>query len=157
MLNLLMDLQREFKLTYLFIAHDLSVVQRVSDRIVVMYLGQFAEVAPRDRLYSTPRHPYSRALLSAVPIPDPDASDRRTQVLLAGDQPSPANPPSGCRFHSRCPRAQERCKAEVPRLRPAWDDPPTHLVACHYPLRDGEQLVDRPGRPTGATDRGAAT
>jgi oligopeptide/dipeptide ABC transporter ATP-binding protein len=141
-LNLLMDLQTEFNLTYVFIAHDLSVVQQVSDRVMVMYLGRAAEIAPVERLYSTPRHPYTSALLSAVPIPDPNASDSRRQVILTGDVPSPVNPPMGCRFHPRCPKAQDVCRVEVPPLAPAFDDPPSHRVACHFPLADGEQLAD---------------
>jgi oligopeptide/dipeptide ABC transporter ATP-binding protein len=141
-INLLTDLQREFTLTYLFIAHDLSVVEQVSDRVMVMYLGRVAEVAGVDRLYRTPRHPYTSALLSASPIPDPDASDRRRQIILTGDVPSPADPPSGCRFHPRCPRAQDRCRVETPPLATVFDDPPSHQVACHFPLADGEQLAD---------------
>jgi oligopeptide/dipeptide ABC transporter ATP-binding protein len=141
-INLLTDLQAEFTLTYLFIAHDLSVVEQVSDRVMVMYLGRVAEVAPADQLYRTARHPYTSALLSASPIPDPDASDRRRQIILTGDVPSPVDPPSGCRFHPRCPKAQERCRVETPRLASAFTDPASHQVACHFPLADGEQLAD---------------
>ena len=104
-INLLMDLQHDFDLTYLFIAHDLAVVEQVSHRVMVMYLGQIAEMAPSDELYARPRHPYTAALLSAVPIPNPDVSDRRHQIVLIGDIPSPAAPPPGCRFHTRCPAA----------------------------------------------------
>ncbi|HYP46321.1 MAG TPA: oligopeptide/dipeptide ABC transporter ATP-binding protein [Propionibacteriaceae bacterium] len=155
-INLLTDLQSEFDLTYLFIAHDLSVVQQVSDRVMVMYLGQVAEIAPADQLYTRPRHPYTGALLSAVPIPDPDASDRRSQIILSGDLPSPADPPSGCRFHTRCPKARERCRDEVPLLRPAFGDPPTHVAACHFPLQDGEQLANRTERGLGGAPEAAA-
>jgi oligopeptide/dipeptide ABC transporter ATP-binding protein len=140
--NLLMDLQREFNLTYIFIAHDLSVVQQVSDRVMVMYLGKIAELAPADRLYATPRHPYSSALLSAVPIPDPDASDRRRQVVLTGDVPSPVAPPPGCPFHPRCPQARSDCRTVVPPLEPVLQDPDSHRAACLYPLHDGEHLRD---------------
>jgi oligopeptide/dipeptide ABC transporter ATP-binding protein len=148
--NLLMDLQTEFNLTYLFIAHDLSVVEQVSDRVMVMYLGRAAEIAPVDRLYSNPRHPYTSALLSAVPIPDPDVSDRRKQIILTGDVPSPVDPPTGCRFHPRCPKAQDVCKVEVPPLASVFQDPPSHQVACHFPLADGEQLVGTGGGELGA-------
>jgi len=154
-INLLMDLQSEFNLTYLFIAHDLSVVQQVSDRVMVMYLGQVAEIAPAGRLYARPRHPYTSALLSAVPLPDPDASDRRSQVILTGELPSPVNPPSGCRFHTRCPRAQVRCRDEVPLLRSVFDDPPGHVAACHFPLHDDEQLITQSTSSRGAASLGA--
>ena len=148
-INLLMDLQDEFNLTYVFIAHDLSVVEQVSDRVAVMYLGRIAESAPAERLYATPRHPYTSALLSAVPIPDPDASDQRRQIVLTGDVPSPVAPPPGCRFHPRCPKAQDRCRTEAPELRTVFEDPAEHQVACHFPLADGEQLAD--GRLDAAT------
>lgn len=134
-INLMEDLQQEFGLTYLLIAHDLAVVRHISDRIGVMYLGALAEEAEADDLYAMPLHPYTRALLSAVPVPDPLVEDQREQILLAGDLPSPANPPSGCRFHTRCPWRQEtRCDDERPQLRLVQIDgvPESHRVACHW-------------------------
>lgn len=134
-INLLEEVQEQFGLTYLVIAHDLAVVRHISDRVGVMYLGSLVEEADSDDLYSTPLHPYTRALMSAVPIPDPLVEDRREQIILAGDLPSPANPPSGCRFHTRCPwRQEERCDTERPQLRVVDIDgvPATHRVACHY-------------------------
>ncbi|MEU4245043.1 oligopeptide/dipeptide ABC transporter ATP-binding protein [Actinoplanes sp. NPDC026619] len=129
-INLLGDLQESLGLTYLVIAHDLAVVRHISDTIGVMYLGSLVEEAPGDRLYRRPLHPYTRALLSAVPIPDPRVEDRRERILLAGDLPSPANPPSGCRFRTRCPWSQPRCTAERPELR-VFDDS-GQRVACHF-------------------------
>jgi oligopeptide/dipeptide ABC transporter ATP-binding protein len=142
-INLLEDLQEEFHLTYVFIAHDLSVVRHVSNRVAVMYLGKVVELADAKRLYTEPKHPYSGALLSAVPVPDPDRVQERKRVILLGDVPSPIDPPSGCRFHPRCPKAQERCVHEEPPLeRKASGD----LAACHFPLEPGENLADdRPG------------
>jgi len=128
-INLLEDLQQRLGLTYLFIAHDLSVVRHISDRVVVMYLGKVVEVADRQALYEDPLHPYTRALLSAVPIPDPALEARREHTVLRGEVPSPLNPPSGCVFHPRCPRAQGRCSAEVPPLR---EIKPGHRGACHF-------------------------
>jgi peptide/nickel transport system ATP-binding protein len=134
-INLLEELQEQFGLSYLVVAHDLAVVRHISDRIAVMYLGAIAEVAPADELYTTPLHPYTIALLSAIPIPDPVVEERRERILLTGDLPSPANPPAGCRFHTRCPyRQPTRCHDEVPALRSLAVDSvaPDHTVACHY-------------------------
>jgi oligopeptide/dipeptide ABC transporter ATP-binding protein len=131
--NLMEELQSEFGLTYLFIAHDLAVVRHISDRIAVMYLGWIVEVSPAQELYDNPLHPYTISLLSAVPIPDPEVERKRRPILLQGDLPSPANPPAGCRFHTRCPYIQPtRCRDEVPPLR-AIDS--GHLVSCHWAER----------------------
>jgi oligopeptide transport system ATP-binding protein len=127
-LNLLKDLQEEFGLTYLFISHNLQVVQHVSDRIGVMYLGKLVELAPANLLYSEPRHPYTQALLSAIPLPDP--TRKRERILLRGDVPSAINPPSGCRFHTRCPLAQDICSEVEPVFEPKGR--PDHLAACHF-------------------------
>ena len=141
-INLLADLQAEFGLTYLFIAHDLSVVRHVSNNVAVMYLGQLTEISPADDLFTVPRHPYTGALLSAVPLPDPDQSDRREQIILVGDVPSPIAPPSGCRFHPRCPKAAPVCVSTVPALEPKLGDGPGHVAACHLPMAAGEDLAD---------------
>lgn len=125
-LNLLKDLQRDFELTYIFISHDLGVVRHISDRVAVMYLGRIVEIAPSEEIYENPKHPYTEALLSAVPVPDPGHHTNR--IILKGDVPSPANPPTGCAFHTRCPMAMDICKAARPDLKV---EGPSHLVACH--------------------------
>ncbi len=140
-INLLSDLQDQLDLTYIFIAHDLSVVRHVSDRVALMYLGKVVELAPVEAIYQSPRHPYANALLSAVPVPDPGEADRRQRIILAGDVPSPINPPSGCRFHPRCPKAQPRCIDEEPLLVAHTGDPDAHQVACHFPVQAGEDLT----------------
>jgi oligopeptide/dipeptide ABC transporter ATP-binding protein len=130
-INLLDDLQDEFKLTYLFVAHDLSVVRHVSDRIAVMYLGKLMEVSPSEELYTKPIHPYTFALLSAIPIPDPEENRRRERIVVSGEPPNPIDPPSGCVFHPRCPRATDICREVEP---PLARYPNGHLAACHHPL-----------------------
>ena len=129
-LNLLQRLQKQFNLTYLFVSHDLSVVRHVADRIAVMYLGKIVELSDRDELYAAPKHPYTQALLSAVPIPDPKIEKRRQRVILSGDLPSPINIPSGCRFHTRCPMAQQICR----EVEPAFEakEGREHYAACHF-------------------------
>ncbi|MFC4121712.1 ABC transporter ATP-binding protein [Nonomuraea zeae] len=139
-LNLLKDLQDDYGLTYLFIAHDLSVVRHISDRIAVMYLGKIVELAGADELHDAPRHPYTAALLSATAVADPDEAERRQRVILTGDVPSPIDPPSGCRFHPRCPKAREVCASAEPVL-----ESKEHPVACHFPVSAGEDLTA--GRP----------
>lgn len=152
-INLLEDLQDEFNLTLLFVAHDLAVVRHISDRIVVMYLGKVMEIAPAGQLYEEPLHPYTKSLLSAVPIPDPAVERSRERIFLRGDLPSPANPPSGCRFHTRCPFAQtERCPDEVPELRLLRND---QLVACHYAEEIAAgQIQPRPPEEAGVVAEG---
>ena len=141
-INLLEDLQEELNLTYLFIAHDLSIVKHVSDRVAVMYLGRIVEMAPGDGLYLNPKHPYTGALLSAVPVPDPRLAAQKKRIILEGDVPSPIDPPSGCRFHPRCPRAQfPTCREEDPKLEPFHEG---QVAACHFPLED-RAILDTAG------------
>jgi oligopeptide/dipeptide ABC transporter ATP-binding protein len=147
-LNLLSDLQRDFGLTYVFIAHDLNVVRHISDRVMVMYLGKVAELANKNQLYDGPKHPYTGALLSAVPIPDPELGRARKHIVLEGDVPNPINPPSACNFHPRCPRFREgHCDVEHPPLYPFGNG---HVAACHYPLEHwpmSEEEMRRAGTP----------
>jgi oligopeptide/dipeptide ABC transporter ATP-binding protein len=139
-LNLLSALQSELDLTYIFIAHDLSVVRHVSDRVAVMYLGKIVEQAPVEAMWAHPRHPYTDALLSAVPLPDPEHALKRERIILAGDVPSPIHVPSGCRFHPRCPKARPTCVSTEPELGVSMDDFADHVVACHFPVADGEDI-----------------
>ncbi|WP_406112449.1 ABC transporter ATP-binding protein [Kitasatospora purpeofusca] len=133
-INLLEQLQNEFRLSYMFIAHDLSIVRHISDRVGVMYLGKMVEIGTEEEIYSHPTHPYTQALLSAVPVPDPTGREHRERILLSGDIPSPANPPSGCRFRTRCWKAEERCSTEVPLLAvpSTLRGPAAHESACHF-------------------------
>jgi oligopeptide transport system ATP-binding protein len=154
-LNLFERLRAELGLSYLFIAHDLALVKQVSDRVAVMYLGKLCEIGPAESIYTRPLHPYTLALLDSIPSPDPAAPRSRASATISGEPPSPINPPSGCRFRTRCPRAQERCAAEEPALRLLGDG---HSVACHFPVEPGQ--VDRaPGlagaQPAGAQPAGA--
>jgi oligopeptide/dipeptide ABC transporter ATP-binding protein len=145
-LNLLKDLQDDFGLTYVFIAHDLNVVRHISDRVMVMYLGKVAEVADRQQLYAEPKHHYTGALLSAIPIANPELGRAREGIVLEGDVPSPVNPPSGCRFHPRCPRFQEgHCDVEDPPLYPFGQG---HVAACHYPLERWPMTASEMSRPS---------
>lgn len=144
-INLLEDLQKEFGLTYLFIAHDLAAVRQISTRIAVMYLGKMVELTDGQRLYERPMHPYTQALISAVPIPDPEVEENRERIVLSGDVPSPLKPPTGCVFHTRCPFAFDKCKAEVPAFEAAE---PGHFVACH--------LVGEPKRREDAPNTASA-
>jgi oligopeptide/dipeptide ABC transporter ATP-binding protein len=130
-INLLSDLQKEKNLSYMFISHDLSVVEYISNRVAVMYLGSIVEMAPKDELYNHPLHPYTKALLSAIPVPDPKR--KRNRIILKGDLPSPANPPSGCKFRTRCPMACEKCAQEAPEYRNVGNE---HFVACHFAKKD---------------------
>jgi oligopeptide/dipeptide ABC transporter ATP-binding protein len=139
-INLLVELQQDFDLSYIFISHDLSVIRHVSDRIAVMYLGKVVESAPTEQLFEVSRHPYTRALLSALPVPDPDTADSRERIVLAGSVPSPTHPPSGCRFHTRCAKARDDCTTVEPTLEPVLDDRSQHVTACLHPLAVGEDL-----------------
>ncbi len=142
-INLLSDLQRDLGLTLVFIAHDLSVVRHVCDRVAVMYMGKIVEVADSDDLFAHPRHPYTGALLSAVPVPDPQLARTRKRRLLTGDVPSPTAPPEACRFHTRCPKAQGRCSIDEPQLEEKQGG---GLAACHFPLTDAELADSLPTR-----------
>jgi oligopeptide/dipeptide ABC transporter ATP-binding protein len=152
-INLLDDLQDDFRLTYLFVAHDLSVVRHVSDRIAVMYLGKLMEVSPAEELYTKPIHPYTTALLAAVPIPDPNENRARERIVVSGEPPNPIDPPSGCVFHPRCPRATDVCKTVEP---PLTRYPNGHLAACHHPLNVSAEEISAaqrdPSSPASAGD-----
>ena len=152
-INLLDDLQDDFGLTYLFVAHDLSVVRHVSDRIAVMYLGKLMEISPAEELYTKPIHPYTSALLSAIPIPDPEENRRRDRLVVGGEPPNPINPPSGCVFHPRCPRATDICREVEP---PLARYPNRHLAACHHPMNVSQREIEAtekdPSSPRSAGD-----
>jgi oligopeptide/dipeptide ABC transporter ATP-binding protein len=154
-LNLLKDLQAEFGLTYVFIAHDLNVVRHISDRVMVMYLGHAVEVASRDQLFSEPKHPYTGALLSAVPVPNPELGRQRKRIVLEGDVPSPINPPAACWFHPRCPRFREgHCDVETP---PLYEYERGHVAACHYPLERWPMTEEEMRQPSSRPERAAST
>ena len=143
-LNLFEELRADLGLSYLFIAHDLALVKQVSDRVAVMYLGKLAEIGPAEALYREPLHPYTVALLASIPSPDPTAPTTRAHAAISGDPPSPIDPPSGCRFRTRCPRAQDLCAAETPPLR---ELAPEHSVACHFPVPREESASVRAPMP----------
>jgi oligopeptide/dipeptide ABC transporter ATP-binding protein len=144
-LNLLEDLQSQFGLTYLFIAHDLAVVKHISDRVAVMYLGKIVELAESDKLYENPQHPYTQALLSSIPVADPAVARRKDRIVLSGDVPSPANPPPGCPFHERCWKAQAICSQQMPPLEPHQGDM-GHQAACWFPGPEGAPGTITPAR-----------
>ena len=139
-INLLQDLQKEFDLTYVFIAHDLSVVKHIADRVAVMYLGKIVEIADQKKLFDEPRHPYTVSLLSAIPVPDPEKERQRSRIVLTGDVPSPASPPPGCSFHTRCPRAQGYCVENEPGLIPQEEG--AHRAACFFPVEEGQHIEE---------------
>jgi oligopeptide transport system ATP-binding protein len=143
--NLLEQLQRDHRLTYLFISHDLASLRYIADRVAVMYLGRVVELAPRSTIFDAPAHPYTRALMSAVPVPDPVRERQRQRIVLTGDVPSPADPPPGCPFHTRCPRVQDRCRVERPLLRPVGAG--DQLAACHFPHTEPAPAAS-PGEPS---------
>ena len=154
-INLLDELQDELHLSYVFVAHDLSVVRHVSDRIVVMYLGKLMEVSPAEELYDKPIHPYTSALLSAIPIPDPNENRARDRVFVTGEPPNPIRPPSGCRFHTRCPRATEICRTVEPQLTEYANG---HLAACHHPQNvTADEIAAATRSPSSPTSSGDAT
>lgn len=150
MINLLRDLQDEFGIAYLFVAHDLAVVRQISHQVAVMYLGHVMELATREDLYARPLHPYTHALLSAIPIPDPRAQKQREHIMLSGDLPSPAAPPSGCVFHTRCFQAQDICAVEKPE---PTEFEPGHQVACHFPIEEFLGTKEIIGPDPGLTPR----
>jgi oligopeptide/dipeptide ABC transporter ATP-binding protein len=152
--NLLDDLQDDLGLAYIFVAHDLSVVRHVSDRIAVMYLGRIMELSPSEELYTKPIHPYTAALLSAIPIPDPRENRARRRIVVGGEPPSPVNPPPGCVFHTRCPRARERCRTEVPQL---TEYAAGHMAACHYPLSVDQADIDAATRSDASPEEAGTT
>jgi len=143
-MRLLIDLRERLGLSYVFIAHDLAVVRQLADRVSVMYLGKIVETGPADQIYRNPQHPYTRALLSAIPIPDPVVEKQRKRIVLSGELPSPIDPPSGCRFRTRCWRAEERCAIEEPALIPRDGSSPTHAIACHFPGDDDQAVLIDP-------------
>ena len=156
-INLLEDLQAEFGLTYIFIAHDLAVVQHVSDRVAVMYLGKVVEVADAKDLYSAARHPYTTALLSASVVADPEKARGHSRIILSGDVPSPINPPAACHYHTRCPKAQPLCSQMEPPLERKFSDSASHVTACHFPVADGERLRGAEADIVHAVEEFAAT